>query len=248
MNYKALLIDVDGTLVEAKENAKPSKKVIAALEKASRSLSVHLITARPFNNTHKLPSIFRQLPFLNDSIINGGAQIINPRTKKIIITIAIKQASLPQIRKKLSQYSNVVAINSQNKQFMLNDLCEREEIIKVVAIGIEETNLPTLMSELKHLKSIAAYETTSYKDGVDIIITHKDATKEYATKVLMKKYNLKKEEIIGVGDTTHDLPFLQLCGIKIAMGNAQQKVKDIADIIVPTVDQDGLVEVVKEYI
>ncbi len=248
MKYKALLVDVDGTLVKVKENAMPSKKVRTALEKASKSLSIHLITARPFTDTHNLPNIFKMLPFLSDSIINGGAQIINPRTKEIIVTIAMSQDSLFHVKRTLNNYPEVVAITSQNKQFPLKDLSYTEEVIKVVVIGIDEAFVPILMVDLSKVNSIAVYQTTSYKNGSDFIITHKNATKEQTTKVLLKKYKFKKEEIIGVGDTTHDLPFLQQCGVKVAMGNAQQKVKDIADIIVPSVDKDGLVTIINEYL
>lgn len=248
MKYKALLVDVDGTLVKVKENAIPSKKVITALEKASKSLSIHLITARPFTDTHNLPNIFKMLPFLSDSIINGGAQIINPCTKEIIVTIAMSQDSFSHVKRTLNNYPEAVAITSQNKQFPLKDLSYTEEVIKVVVIGIDEAFVPILMVDLNKVNGIAVYQTTSYKNGSDFIITHKNATKEQAVKILMKKYKLRKEELIGVGDTTHDLLFLQQCGTKVAMGNAQQKLKDIADFVALSVDEDGLVAVIEKYL
>lgn len=248
MNYRALLIDVDGTLVSVKESAMPSQTVITALKKASTSWTIHLITARPLTDTHNLPNIFKALPFLSDSVINGGAQIITPSTCRITASISLNKSSLSRLELLLNICPEVVAISSENKSFSLRDFPKSEVAIKVVAVGVGNKNIPALKKKLSNLRDIAAYITTSYKSGQDIIITHKDATKQQAVKMLMKQYQLEKRAIIGVGDTTHDLQFLQQCGIRVAMGNAQQELKDIADFIAPSVNENGLVAVIKKYL
>lgn len=248
MKYKALLIDVDGTLVSVKENAMPSLKVVTALRKASKSWSIHLVTARPFTKTHNLPKIFKSLPFLSDSVINGGAQIIIPSNHNVTVTISLHSSSFSRLESLLKTCSEVVAITSVNKSFAFGKFSPSEEIIKIVAVGVNGDLVTNLMTKLSVLKNIATSVTTSYKNGSDIIITHKKATKDQAVTKLLKKYNLKKEEIIGVGDTTHDLPFLEKCGVKVAMGNAQQELKNMADFIAPSVYEDGLVAVVNKYL
>lgn len=246
--YKALLTDVDGTLVSVQERAMPSQTVITALEKASISVSIHLITARPFTDTHNLPNIFKALPFLSDCVINGGAQIINPRTQKITANKTMHKLSSFYTKLLLNICPEVIAITSGNKSFPLKDFSSSEDVIKVVAVGVNDKYIPVLMTQLGMLDDIVAYETTSYKQGKDIIITHKDATKAQAVKILMEKYKLIKEKMIGIGDTTHDLSFLHQCGTKVAMGNAQQEVKDVADFIAPSVDEDGLATVIEKYL
>lgn len=246
--YKALMLDVDGTLVSVKENSMPSQKVVTVLKKASKFVSIHLITARPFTDTHNLPNIFRVLPFLSESIINGGAQIINPQNHKITSTIAMRKLSSSHTKILLNYCSEIVAITPKNKSFPLQQIPISEQIIKIVAVGVENRHMPVIMNQLLALDDIAVYQTTSYKNGSDIIITHKNATKEKAVKLLMKKHNLLQEEIIGVGDTTHDLPFLQQCGMKVAMGNAQQELKNIADFVAPSVSEDGLVAVIERFL
>lgn len=248
MRYKALFTDVDGTLVAVKEKAMPSQPVITALEKASKFVSIHLITARPFTDTHNLPNIFKALPFLSDSVINGGAQIINPQTHAVTSIRSMAKSQFFHLGLLLYMLPEVVAITSGNKSFPLKDIPASEEVIKVVAVGVEEKYVSALMDKLGILDEIAAYKTTSYKNGKDIIITHKYATKEHAVKRLMSKYKLIKDEVIGIGDTTHDLSFLHQCGVKVAMGNAQSEVKNIADFIAPSVDEDGLAAVIEKYL
>lgn len=248
MKYKALMLDIDGTLVRVKEKAMPSKAVVNALKKASNVVSIHLVTARPFNETHNLPDLFKTLPFLSDSIINGGAQIINPNTYRIVKSVPIHRSSLNFIKTFLKLYPDAVAISSRNESFSLQDSLGLKDIIKVVAVGVGKKRISTLTDQLNNLGDVAVYATTSYKRGNDLIITNKKATKESGIAWLKKKYSLRKTEIIGVGDTTHDLQFLLECGIRVAMGNAQQELKKIADFVAPTVDEDGLTAIIERYL
>ena len=45
--------------------------------------------------------------------------------------------------------------------------------------------------------------------------------------------------MIGLGDGYNDIPLLSVCGFKVAMENAPEELKEIADVIVPIVEQDG---------
>ncbi len=57
-----------------------------------------------------------------------------------------------------------------------------------------------------------------------------------------------RNEIIGVGDSYNDFPLLMACGLKVAMGNAAPELKEIADYIAPTVEEDGVVDVIKRFV
>lgn len=53
--------------------------------------------------------------------------------------------------------------------------------------------------------------------------------------------------MIGVGDGYNDYPMLEACGLKVAMGNAVDELKVIADIVAPSIEQDGLAKVIEDY-
>lgn len=38
------------------------------------------------------------------------------------------------------------------------------------------------------------------------------------------------------------------CGLKVAMGNAVQDLKEIADYIAPSVDEDGIADVIEKFV
>ena len=60
--------------------------------------------------------------------------------------------------------------------------------------------------------------------------------------------NIKTDEIIGIGDGYNDFPLLMACGLKVAMGNAVEELKAIADYIAPSVEEDGVVDVINKFV
>ncbi|GAB6991581.1 Cof-type HAD-IIB family hydrolase [Paenibacillus pini] len=59
---------------------------------------------------------------------------------------------------------------------------------------------------------------------------------------------LEMSQVIAVGDSMNDLAVIQKAGLGVAMGNAQQVVKDEADVVVASNDEDGIAEVIRKYI
>jgi hydroxymethylpyrimidine pyrophosphatase-like HAD family hydrolase len=63
----------------------------------------------------------------------------------------------------------------------------------------------------------------------------------------MKIMKLKPEEVVGVGDGYNDYPLLTACGVKVAMGDAPDELKEIADFIVPPQSEHGVLQVIEKY-
>ena len=63
-----------------------------------------------------------------------------------------------------------------------------------------------------------------------------------------KNLGINTHEIIGVGDGYNDFPLLMACGLKVAMGNAVEDLKAIADYIAPSVEEDGVADVIDKFI
>jgi hypothetical protein len=71
--------------------------------------------------------------------------------------------------------------------------------------------------------------------------------KAVAVDKLMKYLDINKNKVICVGDSFNDLSMLRYAGKGVAMGNAQQEVKDAADYITASNDEDGIVEVIRKF-
>ncbi|WIV21598.1 Cof-type HAD-IIB family hydrolase [Paenibacillus polygoni] len=63
-----------------------------------------------------------------------------------------------------------------------------------------------------------------------------------------KLLGITMEEVVAVGDSLNDLAVIQAAGLGVAMGNAQETVKEAADLVVGTNNEDGIVEVIRDYI
>ena len=95
-----------------------------------------------------------------------------------------------------------------------------------------------------------------YKDSLYVVrstprfceISNKEATKGNAVRFLAKKWNIQKEEIMACGDQDNDIEMLLAAGIKVAMGNASNGLKEIADFVTETVDNDGVAVAVEKFI
>ena len=67
-----------------------------------------------------------------------------------------------------------------------------------------------------------------------------DSNKGIAVKKMLEILNIKKEEAIAIGDDNNDLSMFEQVGYKVAMGNAINIVKEKADEITLSNDEDGV--------
>ena len=54
-------------------------------------------------------------------------------------------------------------------------------------------------------------------------------------------------ETVAVGDADNDLDVLRAAGLAVAMGNANEHVKEVCDVVVSDNDHDGIVEVIDRF-
>lgn len=79
-------------------------------------------------------------------------------------------------------------------------------------------------------------------------ICHPLAKKSDALNFLREYWGLKKEEIMTIGDQNNDIELLKAGGIKVAMGNATDELKAVADYITDTVNNNGFVKAVEQFV
>src|SRR5690606_17087092 len=72
-------------------------------------------------------------------------------------------------------------------------------------------------------------------------------SKGSALKTLLKEMNIAPANVLAIGDGENDIEMLQLAGIGVAMGNALQPVKDIANHVVSNNDADGVAEAIEAF-
>lgn len=81
-----------------------------------------------------------------------------------------------------------------------------------------------------------------------IEIMPKDVNKATSLDHMLEGMGLTRENAICCGDGYNDISMIEYAGTGVAMGNAQPAVKEAADYITGTNDEDGLVEVIDKFI
>lgn len=79
----------------------------------------------------------------------------------------------------------------------------------------------------------------SYIDSLRTFV-HKNARKGLALQKVMEQMNIAEAKTAGFGDDVNDLDFLRVCGTKIAVENAVDNVKVLADDVCGSNDEDGV--------
>lgn len=125
-----------------------------------------------------------------------------------------------------------------------------DEITQVVIHSSNEENFSKYMEEIKKINNIEVCNGGINDEGecfADIDI--KGTSKGNAIKELFRLFNIKKEESICFGDSNNDIPMFQSCGIKVAMKNGTQEIKQAADYITEySCDEDGVIRFLKSII
>ena len=77
---------------------------------------------------------------------------------------------------------------------------------------------------------------------------HKDATKANAVAALSRYWNIAQSEIVAFGDDLNDIDLLTYAGVGVAVANALDEVKAVADDICDTNDNDGVAKWLEENV
>ena len=74
-----------------------------------------------------------------------------------------------------------------------------------------------------------------------------EASKTKAIQFLMDKYGIQQNEIIAIGDNFNDKEMIEFAGVGVAMGNAPDEIKAIADYVTDTNNEDGVAKALNHF-
>lgn len=268
MKYKLLVLDVDGTLLN--DEGKIGKRTAAALTKAqTMGTIVVLASGRP---AHGLLPIAEQLnlkQFGGYIMAYNGAKIIEAKTDKVIFKKTIDKEIFPFLEKE-SEKHGVAVFTYGDTEIITNDI-DNKYIIREAEINgmtlreakplhkaIDFNPFKTILvnddiQEIKELEaefkmrldgSMNVFRTESY--FLEIVPELIDKANTLA--VLLEILNISTKDIIVIGNGVADYSMIQMAGLGVAMGNAQDSVKRCADIVTETNNNDGVAVVVEEYL
>ena len=78
-------------------------------------------------------------------------------------------------------------------------------------------------------------------------VTAKGNTKQNGIDQIIRHFGIKLEETMAFGDGGNDISMLRHAGIGVAMGNAKEEVKQAADYVTASIDDDGIAKALKHF-
>lgn len=266
MEYKLLVLDVDGTLLNS--NREMSERTIKTLKKVQQNgVRIALATGRPTYGVLPYAKAI-DLDFNDGYIISyNGAKVLEASTGKILFERTIDPKMVPYLEKQaerggcvLAFYENdeVVATDTSNHHIVdeaqMNNMALRQvdsiskamEGLKddtklwpteVILVNDDEQMLTGLEEYLqRHLNGVM---DTIHSNPYYLEIVGYQVGKSHAMSALVQKLGISMKEVLAFGDGRADINMLQMAGTGIAMGNAPEEVKRCADYITLSNDEDG---------
>lgn len=251
MKYKLVASDFDRTLYDGEIPSISDENKKAIREYINLGGRFVISTGRMYNSIRPYAI---ELGLKGEIIAYQGATIYDIETSKLLFDIPIETEEAVNIL-------SFIESHGHHCQIYCNDICYTKEINKYTkhyanfcCIAYNVTYIPLSVYVKNHFMKISKimvimnqevldnfYEKTIESYGGKygfarsmerfIEITSIRANKGVAVKALADKYNIKQNEIVTIGDSCNDLAMIKYAGMGIAVSNAVDELKNVADYI-----------------
>ena len=176
-----------------------------------------------------------------------------------MIVYTDKQQILREARNDEALKDSAIIVNKKDSELKhIEDTIKKNPNLSslLCMIGGETSALENIISRLQEIKGLEtpgignySHKTKTYAfESKFIDVMKKGCSKKNAIYYLADKLKIKKEEIIVMGDGSNDLSMFECAGLKIAMENAEEKLKEKADFITASNNDDGVAKAIQKFV
>lgn len=272
MDYKLIAIDMDGTLLNNKNNI--SAKNIETIHKAMDK-GIHIVlatgrilaSAKYFSRHLKLD---KAIVACNGAIVSSGngediffeRKLEAPISKKLVdlareYKIDYRFSSKDTLYTKLAQRDGEEFYPSHRENLMeqgirvkiLEDPVKTIEVEKpdIYKFEFVEENKDKLLYFRNKLQTIEGINiASSWHNNVEVM--GEGISKGKALEYLCQKYKINKSQIVSIGDNENDISMFKVSGLAIAMANSNNVAKKYSHIITSSNNEDGVARAIEKYV
>lgn len=245
---KAVFLDIDGTMVSFQTHCVPDNTKQALREARSRGIKIFVSTGRHSSDINNLGDLeFDGYITLNGAYCRVGEQVVFKKhiPHEDVAAFIRYDEEVEPVPCFFVESDRVYANRKDELVTQMMDLVEftprpivpsREflgrEIFQLTAFFPAERDAE-IMQHLPGCDTARWYPTFA-----DIVARGVD--KSVGLEKVGAHFGFKKEEMMAIGDGGNDISMIQYAGTGVAMGNANEEVKQVANYITTSVDDDGV--------
>lgn len=268
MKYQILVLDLDGTLTNSKkEITEPTRKALIEIQQAGRI--VVLASGRPINGVAPLAKHLHMDEYGGYMLSFNGARITCCSTGEVVYDRALPDAVIRPVFDAVKTYPGTDIITYTDTE-ILSGICPNQYTAKESAINRMEVRLvddfpsaltfpvnkmpipgdpDTLDILMDQLKTQYHGLLNIYKSEPYFLeIMPQNIDKAYSLRKLLDSLRLNADQMICCGDGYNDVSMIEYAGLGVAMANAQDVVKEAADFITYSNDEDGVLHVIDLFL
>lgn len=260
---KMVVTDIDGTIANKEGNITDNvKKMIKKL--SANGVKVVLATGRMFRATYP---VLQELELDTPIICYQGGFIKNFKTNEVLYSkytdVKLAHDVIDYFRANnvhINVYVDDVLFVEQDDEYIKNYI-ENRNIIYTVVDDLKKVEMNRLHKVLgidnnpDKITFVTEELKTKYKDSLYIIrstpyfceVSNPDASKASSLCFLRDYWGIKPDEVLAIGDQDNDIDMIEVAGIGVSMGNGTEHLKNKADYITTSLNEDGFCHAMEKF-
>ncbi|MFR9650422.1 MAG: Cof-type HAD-IIB family hydrolase [Rikenellaceae bacterium] len=266
MEYRLLVLDIDGTLTNTKGEI--TDRTVEAINRAQQQgVKIVLASGRP---THGIIRVAEQLSMAQYGgyilSFNGG-RIEEYPSRRQLFSSTFSRELIPALydlsrgRATIMSYRDnfIISENPEDEHAQIEigitkmDVLKVESFVEAVdfdpnkSLIVGDPEVVTAIGEQinnEYGEHLTAYRSFPY--FLEVVPLGID--KALSLSSLIEQLGITREEVIAIGDGFNDQTMIEFAGLGVAMANGQPCVREAADIVALSNDEDGVADIIDRYI
>ena len=262
MTYKALAIDLDGTLLVGEDLPPENRKAVSQASRAG--FEIIIATARWRQMAERIAA---EIGISAPIIACSGAQVYLPSTGQDIFDFRLPVEFVQQLYEICDNRRCVVTATTDSETLLKLDgepdaslLTDELKWVKKLSGTLEHRPriatvqgsavIETIKSELKvpFADQVNIYDSIGPTGKIILTITNKQANKGHALLATCEHRGIPPSDVIAFGDAENDISMFEIAGASVAMGQADQDIKAAATVVTTANTEDGVARVLHKLL